>query len=135
MKVAEDDGGKVGFSLDTRGGIKAVTVGGRTTGFRADTFVIDDPLSTSGRQQPRKARQGVGVVQAKPRRTASTTRWAAPVVIIMQRVHEDDVPALAMKMGYDSLVASRCGGMSRIRKHDQDRLDGPASQGRRTGFS
>lgn len=103
MKVAEDDGGKVGFSLDTRGGIKAVTVGGRTTGFRADTFVIDDPLNvTDANSAPERAKALEWFKEAAQNRVNDAVGSA--IVVIAQRVHEEDVPALAMKMGYDSLV-------------------------------
>lgn len=103
MHVAEDDGGKVGFSLDTRGGIKAVTVGGRTTGFRADSFVIDDPLNVTDANSPVKRAEALEWFKEAAQNRVNDAVGSA-IVVIAQRVHEEDVPALAMRMGYDKLV-------------------------------
>jgi predicted phage terminase large subunit-like protein len=103
MKIAEDDGGKVGFSLDTHGSVKAVTVGGRTTGFRADSFLIDDPLNvTDAGSAAKRAEALEWFKEAAQNRVNDATQSA--IVVIAQRIHEEDVPALAMRMGYDALV-------------------------------
>lgn len=101
--VAEDDGGKVGFSLDSLGSIKAVTVGtGRTTGFRGDTFLIDDPLNVADAGSSVKRAEALEWFKesAQSRINSATT---SAIVLIMQRVHEEDVAALALEMGYEHL--------------------------------
>lgn len=103
LGVAEDDGGKVGFSLTTQGGIKAVTVGGRTTGFRADTFLIDDPLNVTDANSAVKRAEALEWFREAAQNRVNDAAKSA-IVVIAQRIHEEDVPALAMRMGYDSLV-------------------------------
>jgi len=103
LNVAEDDGGKVGFSLDSRGGIKAVTVGGRTTGFRADSFLIDDPLNVTDAGSAVKRAEALEWFKEAAQNRVNDAVGSA-IVVIAQRVHEEDVPALAMRMGYDSLI-------------------------------
>jgi hypothetical protein len=71
ISIAEDDGGKTGFSLSTYGSLKAVTVGGKTTGFRGDTFLIDDPINVQDANSPvRRAEAWSG--SPRPRRAGST---------------------------------------------------------------
>ncbi len=102
LKIAEDDGGKTGFSLDTFGSLKAVTVGGKTTGFRGDTFVIDDPINVQDANSPVKRAEALEwFAEAAQSRINSAANSA--VVVIMQRVHEQDVAALALEMGYEHL--------------------------------
>jgi predicted phage terminase large subunit-like protein len=102
LKIAEDDGGKTGFSLETFGSLKAVTVGGKTTGFRGDTFVIDDPINVQDANSTVKRAEALDwFSEAAQSRINSAANSA--VVVIMQRVHEEDVAALALEMGYEHL--------------------------------
>lgn len=103
MHVAEDDGGKVGFSLDTLGSLKAVTVGGKTTGFRGDTFLIDDPINVLDANSTVKRAEALEWFREAAQSRVNDAAHSA-IVVIMQRVHEEDVAALAMRMGYESLV-------------------------------
>lgn len=103
VQIAEDDAGKTGFSLNTLGSLKAVTVGGKTTGWRGDTFLIDDPLNVQDANSPVKRAEALQwFSEAAQSRINSAANSA--IVVVMQRVHEEDVAALAMEMGYDSLV-------------------------------
>ena len=102
ISIAEDDGGKTGFSLSTYGSLKAVTVGGKTTGFRGDTFVIDDPINVQDANSPvRRAEALEWFSEAAQSRINNPSQSA--VIVIMQRVHEDDVAARALEMGYEHL--------------------------------
>jgi predicted phage terminase large subunit-like protein len=101
--IAEDDGGKVGFSLDSLGSLKAVTVGsGKTTGFRGDTFLIDDPLNVADANSPVKRAEALDWFKESAQSRINNASTSA-IVVIMQRVHEDDVAALALEMGYEHL--------------------------------
>jgi predicted phage terminase large subunit-like protein len=103
LHIAEDDGGKTGFSLDTLGSMKAVTVGGRTTGFRGDTFVIDDPINVQDANSPvERAKALEWFAEAAQNRINNVTTSA--IIVIMQRVHEEDVASLALEMGYEHLT-------------------------------
>lgn len=102
LSVAEDDGGKTGFSLTSLGSLKAVTVGGKTTGFRGDTFIIDDPINVQDANSPvERAKALEWFSEAAQNRINSAQNSA--IVVIMQRVHEEDVAALALEMGYEHL--------------------------------
>jgi predicted phage terminase large subunit-like protein len=103
LSIAEDDGGKTGFSLDTLGSLKAVTVGGKTTGFRGDTFLIDDPINVQDANSAVKRAEALEWFAEAAQNRINNAATSA-IVVIMQRVHEDDVAALAMEMGYDSLI-------------------------------
>lgn len=102
LGVAEDDGGKTGFSLTSLGSLKAVTVGGRTTGFRGDTFVIDDPINVQDANSPVKRAEALEWFSEAAQNRINSAQNSA-IVVIMQRVHEEDVAALALEMGYDHL--------------------------------
>jgi predicted phage terminase large subunit-like protein len=103
IEISEDDAGKTGFSLSTLGSIKAVTVGGKTTGWRGDTFLIDDPLNVQDGNSAVKRTEALQWFQEAAQNRINDAVNSA-IVIIMQRVHEEDVAAMAMEMGYESLV-------------------------------
>lgn len=103
LQLAEDDGGKVGFSLSTLGSIKALTVGGKTTGFRGDTFLVDDPLNAQdANSDVQRADANNWFREAAQSRVNSVADSA--IIVIMQRLHQDDVSAVADAMGYEKLV-------------------------------
>jgi predicted phage terminase large subunit-like protein len=103
LKIAEDDGGKTGFSLDTLGSLKAVTVGGKTTGFRGDTFVIDDPINVQDANSPVRRAEALEWFREAAQNRINNAAHSA-IIVIMQRVHEEDVTALAKEIGYESLI-------------------------------
>lgn len=102
LTISEDDGGKTGFSLSSLGSLKAVTVGGRTTGFRGDTFIIDDPINVQDANSPVKRAEALEWFSEAAQNRINNASTSA-IVVIMQRVHEADVAALALEMGYDHL--------------------------------
>jgi predicted phage terminase large subunit-like protein len=102
LKIAEDDGGKTGFSLETFGSLKAVTVGGKTTGFRGDTFVIDDPINVQDANSPIERAKALEWFSEAAQNRINNAAHSA-IVVIMQRVHEEDVAARALEMGYEHL--------------------------------
>lgn len=103
LSIAEDDGGKTGFSLDSLGSLKAVTVGGKTTGFRGDTFIIDDPINVQDANSPVKRAEALEWFREAAQNRINNAATSA-IIVIMQRVHEEDVTALAKEIGYESLV-------------------------------
>lgn len=103
ITIAEDDGGKVGFSTNRLGSIKAVTVGtGKTTGFRGDTFLIDDPINVQDANSPVKRAEALDWFREAAQNRINDANRSA-IIVIMQRVHEDDVASAALEMGYDHL--------------------------------
>jgi predicted phage terminase large subunit-like protein len=102
ISLAEDDGGKVGFSLNTLGSLKALTVGGKTTGFRGDTFLVDDPLNVQdGNSDLRRSEANEWFREAAQSRLNDVNK--SSIIVIMQRIHQEDVAAVAMEMGYEHL--------------------------------
>lgn len=103
LSIAEDDGGKVGFSLSSLGSLKALTVGGKTTGFRGDYFLIDDPLNAQdANSDVLRADTNEWFREAAQSRVNSVQN--SSIVVVMQRLHEEDVAAIAMRMGYERLI-------------------------------
>ena len=104
IEIAEDDGGKVGFSLNTSGSLKALTVGtGKTTGFRGDFFTIDDPLNVMDANSPVKRAEANEWFRSSAQSRLNNVSKSA-IVLIMQRVAEDDVADVAIRMGYEKLI-------------------------------
>jgi len=103
IRIAEDDAGKTGFSLDTFGSIKAVTVGGKTTGWRGDTFLVDDPLNVQDANSVVKRAESIEWFREAAQNRINNAATSS-IVVIMQRVHEEDVAAAALEMRYERLV-------------------------------
>lgn len=80
------------------GGRKAVTVGGPTTGFGADIIIIDDPIKASEAASPVE-RQKVRVWFESTLLTRLNDKQNGAVVVIQQRLHEDDLPGHLLSTG------------------------------------
>ena len=103
LGIADDDGGRSGFTLKSLGSIKPITVGGKTTGFRGDTVLFDDIIGVQDANSPSKrAEANEWFRESAQNRVNDATHSSR--ILIMQRVHEDDPGALAMKMGYEPLI-------------------------------
>jgi predicted phage terminase large subunit-like protein len=102
-RIAEDDGGRSGFSLETLGAIKAVTVGGKTTGWRGDTVLFDDIIGVQDANSPSKRIEANEWFRESAQNRVNDLNKSARI-LIMQRVHEDDPGALAVQMGYEPLI-------------------------------
>lgn len=106
MKIRNDKKGKKLWFTDKRGGMLAAATAGQITGFRAGrmdktkftgAFVIDDPI---------KPEDGYST----PKRTSINNRFnntmrsrlaveSVPMIVIMQRVHEDDLSGYLLSGG------------------------------------
>jgi predicted phage terminase large subunit-like protein len=101
FQFAEDQNTKSRFDLDTGGSRLATSVGGTLLGVGGDVVVLDDPHNTEG-------------VESEAERETTRTWWAelsttrlndprrAAVVVIMQRLHEDDISGKILSDGDDS---------------------------------
>jgi predicted phage terminase large subunit-like protein len=103
LSIAEDDGGRTGFSLKSLGTIKAITVGGKTTGFRGDTVLFDDLIGVQDANSPSKRAEANEWFRESAQNRVNDLNLSSRI-LIMQRVHQDDPGALAMKMGYEPLI-------------------------------
>lgn len=105
MCVRVDSKGKKRWFTEARGGMMAAPAGGQITGFRAGrmeegftgAFVIDDPVKPDD-------------AYSDPRRNAINNRFnntmrsrlaleTTPMIVIMQRIHEDDLSGYLLKGG------------------------------------
>jgi predicted phage terminase large subunit-like protein len=97
--------GKEKLQNDKTGFKFATSVGGVGTGERGDRVIIDDPHNvTEGESEKIRLSTGVWFQESIPTRMNEPTKSA--IVIIMQRVHEDDVSgiAIAKQLGYEHLM-------------------------------
>ena len=101
--ISSEEGGKVNFSTDKMGVMRAISVGGATTGYRGDTFLIDDPHDVSKAESDAKRSEAVQwFIESAQTRLNSLVD--SSIIVIMQRVHEEDVTSVALEMGYESLI-------------------------------
>lgn len=96
--------GEMEFSNTAKGFRKGVPFK-RLTGGRGDRVIIDDPHSTEGAESDADRGTAVRIF-----RESVTTRLNDPeksaIIVIMQRLHEQDVSGviMSMKLGYDHLM-------------------------------
>jgi len=102
ISISSEEAGKVNFSTDKLGVMRAISVGGATTGYRGDVFVIDDPHDVSKAGSDLKRSEAVQWFIESAQTRLNSLRDSA-IVVIMQRVHEEDVTSTALEMGYESL--------------------------------
>jgi hypothetical protein len=100
--ISSEEGGKVNFSTDKLGVMRAISVGGATTGYRGDTFLIDDPHDVSKADSDAKRSEAVTWFIESAQTRLNSLRDSS-IVVVMQRVHEEDVTAVALDMGYEHL--------------------------------
>jgi predicted phage terminase large subunit-like protein len=100
--ISTEEGGKVNFSNDKYGVMRAISVDGATTGYRGDMFVIDDPHDVSKAESDARRTDAVKwFMESAQNRLNSLVD--SVIVVVMQRVHEEDVSSIALEMGYDHL--------------------------------
>ena len=82
----------------TGGGRKAVTVGGPVTGFGADIIIVDDPIKAIDAASPIE-RQNVRDWFEGTLLSRLNDKQKGAVVVIQQRLHEDDLPGSLLATG------------------------------------
>jgi len=103
VRLADDQAQKVNFANTETGSMMATSVRGRATGERGDVFVIDDPHNVLEAESD--AIRGETLQwfrEVVPSRINDLDRSA--FVVIMQRVHHEDVASAAIEQGYDHLL-------------------------------
>lgn len=100
VKLTGDQNAKTKFENDRTGFREAMAFTGMT-GSRGDRVILDDPHSVDDANSPTKlASDIVTFREALPSRVNNDQ---SAIVIIMQRLNEGDVSAVAMELGYDHL--------------------------------
>ena len=104
VSLAKDQNEKINFS-NTAQGFRIATAITSLTGLRGDRVIIDDPHSvdSAGSETQRQA-EVTTFLEAIPTRLNNPEKSA--IVVIMQRLHEDDVSGVIMEkdLGYDHIM-------------------------------
>lgn len=100
IELTGDQNAKTKFE-NTRTGFREAMAFDSMTGSRGDRVLIDDPHSVDDANSPAKLRGGITTFrEALPSRVNNDQ---SAIVIIMQRLNEGDVSAVALELGYDHL--------------------------------
>lgn len=109
IDIRQDMKGKKRWFSDAGGGMMASAAGGQITGFRAGrmeagftgAFIIDDPVKPSDAYSSNKR----NIVNNRFNNTMRSRLAveSVPIVIIMQRIHEDDLSGYLLKGGSGDL--------------------------------
>lgn len=95
VKLTGDQNAKTKFE-NTATGFREATAAGSITGGRADRVLIDDPLSVEGANSDAvRASTIEWFTEAVPTRLTSPKKSA--IVVIMQRLHQDDVSGVILE--------------------------------------
>lgn len=94
-----DDQDQKTFYSNSSGGFRvALSVGGKGTGYRGSTIFIDDPLK-AGDAHSKLARENVIRWKTETMATRFNDPTTASEVLIMQRLHEDDLTGYLLRQG------------------------------------
>lgn len=93
--------GRVKFQNNWRGSKEATSVKGLSTGGRADRLICDDPHSVMTAESD--AIRGETLKWYGDAWSNRTNNERAAFIVIMQRVHEQDIAAMCIELGYTHL--------------------------------
>lgn len=100
IALTSDQNAKTKFENGSTGFREAVAFTSMT-GSRADRIILDDPHSVDGAKSPAMLAADIETFrEALPSRVNNAD---SAIVIVMQRLHEEDVSAVALKLGYEHL--------------------------------
>ena len=102
VSISSEQGAKVNFDNTSMGGMRAISVGGATTGFRGDLLLCDDAHNISDGESDAKRSEAVQWFK-ETFQTRVNDLDNTPIVVIGQRVHEEDVYSAALELGYEHL--------------------------------
>jgi len=104
VELTGDQNQKTKFE-NTATGFRQATAAGSITGARGDRVIIDDPHSVDGANSDQQRNSTLTwFLEAVPTRVNNPDRSA--IVVVMQRLHEDDVSGaiLSRGLGYDHIM-------------------------------
>ncbi len=101
-QLAGDQNLKTQFANTARGVMIATSVGGSATGKGGDRVVVDDPHNPEEAQSDLQREAGVRFFKQTLSTRLNDKRKGA-IVVIMQRLHEEDVSAVCIEQGYTHL--------------------------------
>jgi len=102
VSISSEQGAKVNFDNTSMGGLRAISVGGATTGFRGDYLILDDAHNASEGESDAKRSLAVQWF-LETFQTRVNDLDNSPILVIGQRIHEEDVYSVAIELGYEQL--------------------------------
>ena len=102
VSISSEQGAKVNFDNTSMGGLRAISVGGATTGFRGDFLILDDAHNSSEGESDAKRSEAVQWF-LETFQTRVNDLDNSPIIVVGQRIHEDDVYSAAIDLGYEHL--------------------------------
>jgi predicted phage terminase large subunit-like protein len=102
VSISSEQGAKVNFDNSSMGGLRAISVGGATTGFRGDLLILDDAHNASDGESDAKRSEAVQWF-LETFQTRVNDLDNTPIVVIGQRIHQEDVYQAAIDLGYEHL--------------------------------
>ena len=102
VSISSEQGAKVNFDNTSMGGLRAISVGGATTGFRGDYLILDDAHNASEGESDAKRSLAVQWF-LETFQTRVNDLDNSPILVIGQRIHEEDVYSVAIDLGYEHL--------------------------------
>jgi predicted phage terminase large subunit-like protein len=102
VSISSEQGAKVNFDNSSMGGLRALSVGGATTGFRGDVLILDDAHNSSEGESDAKRSEAVQWF-LETFQTRVNDLDNSPIVVVGQRIHEEDVYSAAIELGYEHL--------------------------------
>jgi predicted phage terminase large subunit-like protein len=102
VSISSEQGAKVNFDNSNMGGLRAMSVGGATTGFRGDFLILDDAHNASEGESDAKRSEAVQWF-LETFQTRVNDLDNSPIVVVGQRIHEEDVYSAAIELGYEHL--------------------------------
>jgi hypothetical protein len=102
VKIADDANLKTEFMNTRRGVMVATSVGGGATGRGGDRVVVDDPHNPLQAESDVQRRSAVTFFDRTLSNRLNDKRKGA-IVVVMQRLHEEDVSGRCLELGYTHL--------------------------------
>lgn len=105
FEISSDQDAKTKFENDKLGFKLATSVGGLGTGERGDRVIVDDPHNVKdGESTAKRMSTLLWFTESLPTRVNDPN--STPIIVIMQRVHDQDVSGLILsqELGYEHLM-------------------------------
>lgn len=103
VKLSKDQDEKTLFGTTRKGYRQALGIGGSTTGFRGSLLIVDDPHNVKdGESEVKRLAAALWAKEVLPSRVNDDK---SAIVVIMQRVHAEDVSGIYLDhKGWDRLI-------------------------------
>jgi predicted phage terminase large subunit-like protein len=102
VRLSDDANLKTEFMNDSRGVMLATSIGGTATGKGGDRVVVDDPHNPQQAESDVERKGAVTFFDRTLSNRLDNKRTGA-IVVVMQRLHEEDVSARCLELGYTHL--------------------------------